>query len=272
MSVKDTRLYARFDIGFDEHDKIYPLSDAAFRALVEATLYARRQLTDGFLAERLAVKRWGVDVLEELSTNDPEKPSLVRVEGGWQIHDFAEHQTTNADIEAKRAAGRKGAASRWKAKGMAPAIAPAIGDPVRSDATTLAKTDTETETKTVSSNELTTRANGEFESVWKAWPKKTEKKKSLEQFKVAARKIGLEQLITEVRRFGEAYAATTETQYVPALAVWLRNERWTDEPPQRKPDPDAWMNRSTHPSNLNAVEKARNFASGLEFGGKEIEA
>ena len=63
MAAKDRRLYARLDIGFDEHDKIYPLSDAAFRALVEATLYARRQLTDGFLAERLAVKRWGGDVL-----------------------------------------------------------------------------------------------------------------------------------------------------------------------------------------------------------------
>lgn len=143
---KDRRLYARFDIGFDEHDKIFPLSDAAFRALVEATLYSRRQLTDGFLAERLAVKRWGVDVLDELSLNDPEKPSLVRVEGGWQIHDFAEHQTTNADIEAKRAAGRKGAASRWQGKGMAPAMAPAMGDPMRNDATTLTKSESETET------------------------------------------------------------------------------------------------------------------------------
>lgn len=74
---KDRRLYARFDIGFDEHDKIFPLSDAAFRALVEATLYSRRQLTDGFLAERLAVKRWGAEVLDELSANDPVKPSLV---------------------------------------------------------------------------------------------------------------------------------------------------------------------------------------------------
>ena len=152
MAAKDRRLYARIDIGFDEHDKIFPLSDAAFRALVEATLYARRQLTDGFLAERLAVKRWGADVLEELSTNDPARPSLVRVEGGWQIHDFAEHQTTNADIEAKRESGTKGAAKRWGARTncepMAPAIAPAMGDPMRFDGGTLAKTETETDTKT----------------------------------------------------------------------------------------------------------------------------
>jgi hypothetical protein len=152
VAAKDRRLYARIDIGFDEHDKIFPLSDAAFRALVEATLYARRQLTDGFLAERLAVKRWGVEVLEELSTNDPARPSLVRVEGGWQIHDFAEHQTTNADIEAKRESGTKGAAKRWGARAngepMAPVIAPAMGNPMRFDGGTLAKTETETDTKT----------------------------------------------------------------------------------------------------------------------------
>ena len=143
MAAKDRRLYARLDIGFDEHDKIYPLSDAAFRALVEATLYARRQLTDGFLAERLAVKRWGGDVLEELSTNDHVRPSLVRVDGGWQIHDFAEHQTTNADIEAKREHGAKGAAKRWKGTtDRSP-----IGNPMPNHGGTLAKSESESESE-----------------------------------------------------------------------------------------------------------------------------
>lgn len=148
MAAKDRRLYARLDIGFDEHDKIYPLSDAAFRALVEATLYARRQLTDGFLAERLAVKRWGGDVLEELSTNDPVRPSLVRVDGGWQIHDFAEHQTTNADIEAKREHGAKGAAKRW---GSGNDRSP-IGHPMPNHGGTLAKSESESETDLTSIN------------------------------------------------------------------------------------------------------------------------
>lgn len=152
--AKDKRLYARFDIGFDEHDKVYPLSDAAFRALVEATLYARRQLTDGFLAERLAVKRWGVDVLDELSTNDPEKPSLVRVEGGWQIHDFAEHQTTNADIQAKREAGAAGGrakAKRAAGKGVAGATKVLEQKP----GTTLAKSESESESDTETERLLT---------------------------------------------------------------------------------------------------------------------
>ena len=122
--AKDKRLYARFDIGMDENTKIAFLSDAAFRALIESTMYSRRQLTDGFIDGRIAERRWGSEVAAELTTNDPERPSWRVVDGGFQIHDFAEHQTTNQDIEAKREAGRAGGlakAQRESSKRVAPA-------------------------------------------------------------------------------------------------------------------------------------------------------
>lgn len=84
----DMRLFAPFPIEMDEHPKIMPLSDAAFRALFEATFYSRRMLSDGFLDERVVLKRWGQEVADELSTNDPEKPSWIKVDGGWMIQDF----------------------------------------------------------------------------------------------------------------------------------------------------------------------------------------
>lgn len=121
---KDRRLYARFDIGMDEHPKIMMLSDAAFRALIESTMYARRQLTDGFLDDRIVSKKWGIDVASELTSNDSERPSWIKAEGGYQIHDFAEHQVTSADIEAKREAGRAGGiakAQQAASKRVAPA-------------------------------------------------------------------------------------------------------------------------------------------------------
>ena len=151
--AKDKRLYARFDIGFDEHDKIFPLTDQAFRALVEATLYSRRQLTDGFLAERLAVKRWGVEVLEELSTNDPVKPSLVRVDGGWVIHDFAEHQTTTAEIEelreARSEAGRRGglASAQARAKAKRKQMLEQTGSKINPESESESESESETETE-----------------------------------------------------------------------------------------------------------------------------
>lgn len=226
--TKDRRLYARFDIGFDEHDKIFPLSNAAFRALVEMTLYSRRQLTDGFLAERMTLKRWGKKVIQELMSNDPERPSLVAVEGGWQIHDYTEHQTTTADIAAKREAGARGG----RAKAASNSVARASEMPEQTDSTTLAKTETETETETVKTPAPAALIpESEFDDVWAHWPKKVERKKSLEQFRRAAKRMSLEDLKAHVVKFGDAYAATTDRQFVPALDSWLRNERWTDELP-----------------------------------------
>lgn len=153
--AKDDRLYARFDIAMDEHPKVMLLSDAGFRALVEATLYSRRQLTDGFLAARIAERKWGRDVITELTGNDPERPSWKQhvKDGvdGYMIHDFAEHQTTNADIEAKREAGRRGGLAKAAKRGST-SLAPATDLLEQKASTTpsapLAITETETETET----------------------------------------------------------------------------------------------------------------------------
>lgn len=142
MDQKDDRLFAMFAIEMDEHPKIIGLSDAAFRALFEATFYARRLLTDGFLDERVVLRRWGQEVADELSANDHDKPSWVRVDRGWLVHDWAKHHPMRADIDAKRAdvsekrrqAGRKGAAKRWQDDGK----------PVAKDGS---ETDTEPKTK-----------------------------------------------------------------------------------------------------------------------------
>lgn len=85
-----------------------------------------------------------------------------------------------------------------------------------------------------------------FDEAYMAWPKKVERKQAHDRFKVAVKKRGLEQLVADVKRFGAAYAATTDTKFVPALGVWLGRERWTDDLPtnEHAPRPSAtdWMN------------------------------
>lgn len=123
--AKDSRLYAEISIEIDEHPKIIGLSDAAFRAFFEALFYSRRMTNDGVIDERVVLKRWGQKVADELSNNDPDLPSWVRVDRGWEIHDFLEHNPSRAEIEEKRAdlrikrseAGSKGAANRWHPDG-----------------------------------------------------------------------------------------------------------------------------------------------------------
>lgn len=117
---KDERLYAKFTLDFPDSPKIMPLPVEAKWALVEMTIYSRRLLTDGFLSKPLALAKWGLDVCSALLANDPDKPSLVEVENGYQIRDFAEHQTTKAEIEAlsakRKAAGSKGGQASAQAK------------------------------------------------------------------------------------------------------------------------------------------------------------
>lgn len=141
---KDNRLYGKFALNFPRHPKIAILSDAAFRCLVEAILYSRDELTDGLLASRYAVARWGLDVLTELTVNDDDKPSLVQVEKGWLIHDYAEQQDTKAEVEARSARNKANGQKGGIAKGQQVAKPPAS----ESLSENLAVVETETESKT----------------------------------------------------------------------------------------------------------------------------
>ncbi|MDK8669011.1 hypothetical protein QP902_10040 [Corynebacterium marquesiae] len=110
---KDSRLYANITHDFFESPKIMVLSDRAKLGLLEMILWSCRMQTDGVIDHRVASAKHLLDVCQELLENDPETPSLVELENGdFLIHDFTEHQTTRAEIEAirekRRAAGRAG--------------------------------------------------------------------------------------------------------------------------------------------------------------------
>lgn len=124
---KDSRLYMTFPIDFDEHPKVAPLSDAAFRAFIEMNAYSRRQSLDGRIAAATARRRWRAKPLAELVCSHPERPLVALVGDEYVIRDYAEHQLTTTDIETLRekraAAGRKGGTAKANAKAIATAIA-----------------------------------------------------------------------------------------------------------------------------------------------------
>lgn len=121
MTSTDKRLFAKFTLDFPTNPKIAGLSDAAFRALVEAVCYSRQHLTDGFIPSAVARKMWGDVVLAELRTNHPDRPSLTEDDGGFRIHDYASHQLTAADIRSLQERGRKGGQAKAEARRLAPA-------------------------------------------------------------------------------------------------------------------------------------------------------
>lgn len=81
----------------------------------------------------------------------------------------------------------------------------------------------------------------QFNRAYIHWPKKVERKKSLTAFEKAARTHNAQSLVDDIIRFGDAYASSTETRFVPSLCAWLNGERWTDELPEPPiPSDDEW--------------------------------
>jgi hypothetical protein len=219
----------------DEHPKIIGLTDAAFRAVFEATFYSRRMLSDGFLDERVVLKRWGQAVADELSCNDPERPSWVRVELGWQIHNFDRYHPVRAEIEAKRAeiaerrsaAGKRGNEKRWAASDVA--------NGSQTDRKRIAndRSETETETETVKTKALVQGKpapdfTSEFSEWWIIYPRKQGKAPALKAFIKARKKFPLKTLMDGVRAYALLNIGLDKT-LIKFPAGWLNDERWDDE-------------------------------------------
>lgn len=71
-----------------------------------------------------------------------------------------------------------------------------------------------------------------FDEAYAHWPKKEKRKDAFERFVRAARARGIDHLVADIIRFGDAYAAHVPRQFVPALGVWINAERWDDDLPQ----------------------------------------
>lgn len=82
--------------------------------------------------------------------------------------------------------------------------------------------------------ELVESTDAAFERAYAAWPKKVNRKTAKEKFARAIRRHP--GLAEDIIRFGNAYAETTERQFVPALDVWINKEKWTDELPSPRRD------------------------------------
>ena len=101
-----------------------------------------------------------------------------------------------------------------------------------------------------------------FDDAYSHWPKKVERKVALEKFKAST--LAPEVLAAHIIEFGDAYKATTEKQYTPALGVWISHERWTDELPS---SPE----RTTQTTNRPIAKADQNAAAYFEIYGGDHE-
>lgn len=226
--MAEARLYARITLDFADSAKIRPLSDKAFRQYIEALLWSRRMLSDGFIPTKMAKILFTEEVLEELTTNDDEKPSLRVVEGGIAIHDFAEHQTTKAVVEQKQANGSKGGKAK-AANVSSENVAPTKDLLEQNPSESLAKTETETETETFTSNEVNTYGDLAFDEFWSFYPRKIGKGGAKKTWEKITRRVKPEVIVEGARRMASD-PNLPETQFIPHPSTWLNEGRWDDEP------------------------------------------
>lgn len=232
--ARDDRLYARLTLDFGDSPKIAPLSDTAFRRYIEAVLWSRRLLTDGHVPTGMARRLFDDASLAELTTNDPLRPSLVAVDGGYQIHDFLEHQTSRAEIELmrehKREAGRKGGKARAaRLQSSSSGVAAATGSLGVSSSRTPSKIKPESETsKEHVQGKPALDLSDDFDSWWAVYPRRQGKADAQKAYALARRTTDAKTLLAGA----QAYALLNvgvEKAFLKMPAGWLRGERWKDE-------------------------------------------
>ena len=170
MAQRDNRLYAQFTLDYADSAKIAPLSDAAFRAHVRMILWSRRMLTDGRVPVPMAKVFAKPRILDELLRNDPTCPSLSLVGDDYVLHDFLEHQSSRAEVEAQ--------SKRNSANGRSGGLARAKRVASKSPSETQATSNTETETETSTSKEVEKEARKRATRLspdWKPSPESIQK-------------------------------------------------------------------------------------------------
>ena len=133
------QLFARLALDYFDHPKIAGLSSDAIVAHLEMLVYSRRYLTDGVIPMRVAM-RYALHVVDELASNDPENPSVIRCDDGSLIlHGYEDFQETREEVEGRRRSAKDRAAARWSKDAASNA---------RSNAASTAHGNAETETET----------------------------------------------------------------------------------------------------------------------------
>lgn len=121
--------FAPIDVHFDEHPKFAQLELEHFGLMACALAYCNRVLSDGFVPDK-TVRGFGASTKNIKAAERLVVDGIwIRVDGGYRIVGYLEHNLSKADIEERRKAkveaGAKGGRTRSKSEARAQADAQA---------------------------------------------------------------------------------------------------------------------------------------------------
>lgn len=115
MSVSDRREFIRLDVGYFDNPKVGEALDVSHAAVVlhiESMMYARRHRTDGIVPAKRVMRKVGATEGDAQTLLDAGLWHQLD-SGRIEVHDYAKHQETREEIEARSAAAKKAIRTRW---------------------------------------------------------------------------------------------------------------------------------------------------------------
>ena len=200
--------WIKIDDTLPNNPKILPLSDKAFRLYIEALCYANQYLTDGFLPMAIVKRLDTGTVQQELI----EAGLWLANEEGMQIHDYCEHQTSKAQIEAKRDNNRSRV---MRYRGASNAVSNAVSN---ANVTTPEYRRQNTEDRHTTS----------FDEFWNIYPRKVGKAEAERAYLKALKVATPEQIIAGAKKYADD--KNRIPIYTAHPSTWLNQGRWEDEP------------------------------------------
>ena len=226
--------YTPLSATYYRDDAILEVGEEAELMFVRCLAFLADAASDGFITER----QMRIVVGMGLNNVDARVDALVgvglieRIDGGYLIRSWLKWNKSTDEIgkHLKRDRERK-SLGRESETVTDSAVIP---DGIQADSRDQYNTNQIT-TSQVTANQTPAPSALEslFDDAYAHWPKKVERKVALERFKSATKRIPIDDLVQSIITFGDAYAATTEKQFVPALGVWLNGDRWTDDLPRK---------------------------------------
>jgi hypothetical protein len=192
--------------------------------------FAAKELTDGHIPAY---------VLDEMGAPDELVELLISVslwdrdeQGEIWFHDWCEYQPSASAYREKQEAlrikrsqdGKIAAAKRWHKDDNGLPNGSPIATAMPNDAP-----EPEPEPEPITSKEVITYAQGNFDEFWEFYPRKVGKGASQQALLKALKQATWQEILAGVQRLA-ADPNLPEKQFIPHPATWLNEGRWSDEP------------------------------------------
>ena len=206
--------WIKLDDSLPNNPKILPLSDGAFRLYIEGLCYANQYLTDGYLANAVLIRLDQGNNRDELVW----AKLWIESEDGICINDYTEHQSSKADVEAKKEQVRD-RVTRYRTKSNA------VGN---ADVTL-----SETEYR----NRIQNTDTEAFDRFWSVYPRKAGKQDAQRSFERALKVATLDEILAGAQKYADD--PNRVAQFTAHPSTWLNQGRWSDDPLPRRTNEDA---------------------------------